>query len=300
MSQLLRVGSCFLRVILTSMARMKKIAVLGSGLLGGSMALAAQKRLPGIDVCLWGRREVAVEEAKQQGIALATTDLAEAVDGADLIILASPVGAMLQILKAAIQVRSLEGVIVTDVGSVKLTPRETLEGVIQQAGAKYIGSHPMAGSEQAGVTAAKEDLFEGAACVMTNDFSHPETDVATLRKFWESLGCRCYLTSSEDHDQVMARISHVPHLLASVGALVGLKHPDDGKFAGNGMRDTTRVASGHPGMWSEIMLRNRESMKQPIEETITHLREMLAMLENSSEEEVTAFLQKAKDLRDTL
>ena len=279
---------------------MNKIAVLGSGLLGGSMALAAQKRLPETKVCLWGRREQSAQDARQQGVAHVTTDLSEAVTGADLIILASPVGAMFQIIEAASSVTSLEGVIVTDVGSVKLTPRDTLKEIIHQSGAKYIGSHPMAGSEQAGVSAARENLFDGAACVMTNDFDHAEADVAKVQAFWEALGCHCHLTSSEDHDQVMARISHLPHLLASVGALVGLKHSEDAEFAGNGVRDTTRVASGHPGMWSEIMLRNRASLKEPIEEAITHLRETLTMLEESSEDELTEFLQKAKTLRDQL
>ncbi len=279
---------------------MNKIAVLGSGLLGGSMALAAQKRLPETMVCLWGRREQGALDARQQGVVHVTTDLSEAVTGADLIILASPVGAMFQIIEAASSVASLAGVIVTDVGSVKLTPRDTLREIIQQSGAKYIGSHPMAGSEQAGVSAARENLFDGAACVMTNDFDHAEADVAMVQAFWEALGCHCHLTSSEDHDQVMARISHLPHLLASVGALVGLKHSEDAEFAGNGMRDTTRVASGHPGMWSEIMLRNRASLKEPIEEAIAHLREALTMLEESSEEDLTEFLQKAKTLRDQL
>ena len=158
----------------------------------------------------------------------------------------------------------------------------------------------MAGSEQAGVSSARADLFEGAACVITNDFKHPDEDLLKLKGLWEAIGCQCFTTSSEEHDRVMARISHLPHMLASIGALVGLKHPEDGKFAGNGMRDTTRVASGHPGMWAEIFLRNRDAMKEPIKETITHLREMLALLENSSDEELTRVLEDAKQLRDTL
>jgi len=279
---------------------MNKVAVLGSGLLGGSIALAAQNRVPDLSVSLWGRRDQAIQEARQQGVTLATTDLSDAVAGADLIILSTPVGAMLEIIESVSSTTSLDGVIVTDVGSVKLTPRDTLEEVIKKSGAKYIGSHPMAGSEQAGVTAAREDLFDGAACVMTNDFHYPSEDVAVLRGFWEALGCRCYLTSSEDHDRVMARISHLPHLLASVGAMVGLKHPSDGEFAGNGMRDTTRVASGHPGMWGEILLRNQQSLREPIEETITHLQEILTMLKSADEVALTEFLHTAKVLRDQL
>ncbi|HCC21626.1 MAG TPA: prephenate dehydrogenase/arogenate dehydrogenase family protein, partial [Verrucomicrobiales bacterium] len=148
---------------------MNKIAVLGSGLLGGSIALAAQSRMQGVAVVLWGRREDSIREAKELGITYATTDLGDAVSEADMIILATPVGAMLQILDSVSKIKSLKDIIITDVGSVKLTPRDTLEAVAQAAGACYIGSHPMAGSEQAGIHAARANLFMGAACVITND-----------------------------------------------------------------------------------------------------------------------------------
>lgn len=279
---------------------MKRIAVLGSGLLGGSIALAVQSRLPEVSVALWGRRQQGVEDAKKRGIEIASVDLKEVIDGADMIILASPVGAMLEIFQASAASCSLEGVLVTDVGSVKTTPHNILSPVVAEAGAKYIGSHPMAGSEQAGVNSAKEDLFEGAACVITNDSGHAEEDVSVVCELWESIGCQCYRTSSEEHDQVMARISHMPHMLASVGALVGLKKPEYGKFAGNGMRDTTRVASGHPDMWAEILIRNKESLREPLEEAIRYLREMLALLDDSSDEALAQLLEKAKLLRDDL
>lgn len=279
---------------------MKHIAVLGSGLLGGSIALAVQSRIPSVSVALWGRREQGVEDARARGIKKASVDLASVIKGADMIILSSPVGAMLEILKAAAACSSLEGMIITDVGSVKLTPRDTLKQAVQQAGAKYIGSHPMAGSEQAGVASAHADLFEDAACVITNDFNHPKQDLDEVLGFWKAIGCRCHVTSSEEHDRVMARVSHLPHMLASVVALVGLKYPEDRKFAGNGMRDTTRVAAGHPGMWTEIFIRNREALKEPIEEVIIHLREMLDLLENSSEEELCRILEDAKQIRDSL
>ena len=279
---------------------MKRVAVLGSGLLGGSMALAIQSRLPELSVALWGRRQQGVEEARRKGIKSASGELSEVLKGVDMIVLASPVGAMHEILEACISTCSLDGVIVTDVGSVKTSPRDTLAPRIAEVGAKYIGSHPMAGSEQAGVASAQEDLFDGAACFITNDFGHPEKDVSTLRKLWQGIGCQCYLTTSEEHDKVMARISHLPHMLASVGALVGLKDPENAKFAGNGMRDTTRVASGHPGMWAEIFLSNKDSLKEPIEEAIAYVREMLALMEDSSDEAIAALLERAKKLRDDL
>lgn len=279
---------------------MKRVAVLGSGLLGGSIALAVQARVPGLSVALWGRREQAIADALAQGVEEASTDMARVIDGADLIILATPVGAMLEILELAASQRSLKGVMITDVGSVKLTPRDNLKATVMRIGSKYIGSHPMAGSEQAGVAAAEQNLFVDAACVITNDFGCCQDDLDCLKGFWESIGCRCYVASAEDHDKVMARISHLPHMLASVAALVGLKYREDGKFAGNGMRDTTRVASGHPGMWAEILIRNRDALRDPIEEVIGYLREVLALLESSGEEELASLLEKAKELRDQL
>ena len=279
---------------------MKKVAVLGSGLLGGSIVLAAQTCLPGVCATLWGRRPESIDKARGLGITYATEDLAESVCDADAIILATPVGAMLGILDQLRTVANLSGVIITDVGSVKLTPRETLQEVVHDAGAIYIGSHPMAGSEQAGIQAASAELFDGATCVMTNDFQHDDVHVQLLERFWHDLGCRCHLTTSEEHDRVMARISHFPHLLASVGARVGLEHPADGKFAGNGMRDTTRVASGHPGMWAEILLRNRSALLGPIREARKHLSDVLDLLEQSDEEGLAQFLDQAKQCRDSL
>ena len=279
---------------------MKRIAVLGSGLLGGSIALAVQSRLPSVSVALWGRREQGVSEAKDRGVEFASNELKEVIEGAELIVLASPVGAMLEILEACAASGSLEGVLVTDVGSVKITPRDLLGPTVLKLGAKYIGSHPMAGSEQAGVASARADLFEGAACIITNDFKHSEEDVSMIQSLWQGIGCQCYSTSSEEHDRVMARISHVPHMLASVGALVGLKDPEQGKFSGNGLRDTTRVASGHPDMWAEILIRNRSALKEPVEEAIAYLAEMLALLDDSSDEALTELLAKAKQLRDEL
>lgn len=276
------------------------------------MALAVQAYLPQSAVCLWGRRDQAVADARDSGVKEASADLAESVRGADLIILASPVGAMAQILTAVAAESDLSGVLITDVGSVKVAPLDQLRKITQETGAIYIGSHPMAGSEQAGIRAAKADLFQGAACVITPDLDdslalqeqnyeeHYEERVSQLMSFWESIGCRCHRTSAIQHDEVMARISHLPHMLASVGALVGLRYPDFAELAGNGLRDTTRVASGHPAMWAEIMLSNRDAMKAPIEESIKHLREMLALLENSSEEELTDVLDQAKQLRDQL
>ncbi|MGB2403167.1 MAG: prephenate dehydrogenase [Akkermansiaceae bacterium] len=279
---------------------MKHIAVLGSGLLGGSIALAVQSKFPSAKVGLWGRREQGVSDALSRGVNNASTDLKLVVESAELIVLASPVGAMLEILEACAACCNLEGVLVTDVGSVKMTPRDLLGPTIEKLGAKYIGSHPMAGSEQAGVSSARDDLFDGAACIITNDFKHSERDVAVIRSLWQGIGCQCYATSSEEHDRVMARISHMPHMLASVGALVGLKDPKQGKFAGNGMRDTTRVASGHPGMWAEILMRNKEALREPVEEAVAYLREMLALLDDSSDEALIQLLTKAKDLRDEL
>ncbi len=282
---------------LSSMFR--RIAILGPGLLGGSIALAIQRRHSEVDLRLWGRREEPVQRAVDLGLGGATTDLETAVKGADLIILATPVGVMSDLLARVIGFGHCEALI-TDVGSVKRHPHETLRRVTGPAGLDFIGSHPMAGSERAGIEAARENLIDGAACIVTNDEDVDQSVVRNLVEFWCSLGCRVREMSAEDHDYAVARISHFPHLLASVGAMVGLKYPDIGELAGGGLRDTTRVAGGDAQLWAEILMENKDALVRSLRESRQHIDNLLIQLEQGEREPLHAFLKEAKDRRDAL
>ncbi|MGC4016095.1 MAG: prephenate dehydrogenase/arogenate dehydrogenase family protein [Luteolibacter sp.] len=212
----------------------KKVAVLGGGLLGGSLALALVNKHPSTTVSLWARREETSSRAKAMGIPGATSDLREAVAGAELVVLAVPVGAMPALVQAALEAGLPTGALVTDVGSVKGIVHSTLPAVLATHGIVFIGSHPMAGSEHGGIEAAKATLFESAACILTDDQHAPAALRTSLETFWQAVGCRTAWMISAIHDELVARISHLPHVLAAAGATVALRDGGDGRFAGGG------------------------------------------------------------------
>ena len=275
-----------------------RISVLGGGLLGGSIALALDGKAGSK---LWFRKPEAAAKAREIGIEAATGDLADAVDDCDLLILAVPVGAMAPLLSAAVQAGLPSKTLVTDVGSVKQTPHRELGPILRENGNSFIGSHPMAGSEQNGLVAAKPDLFQNAACLLTNDSGAAEELCSELEKFWKSLGCRTKWLTASEHDVIVARISHLPHITAASTAFSALGNECGiGEFAGGGLRDTTRIASGNPDMWAEILTENKEAIIPELRENISHLNEILASLEQGNLEAVREWLAGAKKLRDAL
>lgn len=275
------------------------ITILGAGLLGGSLALAlAGKNGHAGTVRLWARKAGSADQAHRLGIAGATTDLAEAVRCADLLVLAVPVGSMAELVERSLAAGLPSSCLITDVGSVKRAPHLAIGRLIQAAGIGFIGSHPMAGSERAGLDAARADLFRGAACLLTNDGQAPEPRAAALERFWQEVGCRTKWMSAAAHDELVARISHLPHVVAASAAHVCLKDPALGEFGGGGLRDTTRVASGNPEMWAEILMENRQALIGPLREVLNDLSSLLDDLENADSEATRQWLASAKHLRD--
>ncbi len=282
---------------------MKRIAILGPGLLGGSVALALRAD-PAVEVRLWARREEAVEEARALEIAhLATCSLEHALVGADTVLLCVPVGAMAELAHKALPFLSPD-TLVTDVGSVKDPVCRALAPVLQGR-AHFVGSHPMAGSEKAGIAAARADLFTGAVCILTPEEGvTPAAAVLRATELWERLGCRIRSLAPLVHDQVCALISHLPHLTAAALVnTVGTVYPDAFGFCGPGFRDTTRVAAGLPAMWTEILSSNSQAVAASLRSFIAVLEKTAGYLEKSSpsaEAELNHFLAIAKKRRDTL
>lgn len=274
-----------------------KIAVLGGGLLGGSLALALRGRHGVRRVVLWARRPETVDAASALGIE-ASGDMTAAVAGADLIVLATPVGAMAGLIRAAVAAGLPAGAVVTDVGSVKRSPHRALADLLE--GRCFVGSHPMAGSEQTGIGAARADLFEDAACIVTAEETTTAGAVARVEEFWRALGCRVARMDPAGHDALVARVSHLPHLVAAALARTALRLDGQGDSGGGGLRDTTRVAAGDPSMWAEIVTENRDAVAGPVREMIGELREMLAMVEAGQEELLRSWLARAKEQRDAL
>lgn len=276
------------------------ITILGGGLLGGSLALALDALDSRPNVTLWARNAATADTARMLGIRNATTDLAEALQTADLLVLAVPVGAMPALVTLALDAELSANCLITDVGSVKRTPHQTIPPLIAGSGIQFIGSHPMAGSERNGISAVDANLFENAACLLTNDEQVPMSRAESLERFWKSIGCRTSWMSAAVHDELVARISHLPHIIAAAAARICLKNPSQGVFGGGGLRDTTRIASGNPDMWAEILTENREALITPIRDTLLELEEILAYLENSAQEPTRQWLAAAKDQRDLL
>lgn len=282
---------------------MKHIAILGPGLLGGSIALALRNDVE-VRVNLWARRADAVEEAKALDVAdLVTTSLEEAVSDADTVLLCVPVGAMAGIVSQILPKLSPDA-LVTDVGSVKGLVCRSL-GPALKGRAHFIGSHPMAGSEKAGIGAARADLFQSAVCIITPEAGDTST-VAIQRAtaLWERLGCTVRVLTPSVHDQICALISHLPHL--SAAALVNTVEalcPEAFGFCGTGFRDSTRIAGGLPAMWTEILLSNRTAVAESLRRFISILEsaaEQLERADSSAEEEMFRFLNTAKTRRESL
>jgi prephenate dehydrogenase len=271
------------------------LAIVGPGLLGGSIALAA-RRAGGFRTAVWARRGAAVAELEKRALAeVASTKLAAVVGEADLVVLCVPIGAM-GALSREIAPLLRAGTIVTDVGSVKAPVVEELSAIF--AG-RFVGSHPMAGSEQTGLDAARADLFDGAACVVTPDGSTDAAAVAAVHGFWQTLGCRVLETSPAEHDEIVALISHFPHFLAATLVnVVTDRNAHAFDFTGPGFRDTTRVASGPPAMWAEILRSNRAAVRASAEAMIEKLREIVTLLDHDAS--MTEFLTQAKAQRDRL
>ncbi|MEA3189328.1 MAG: hypothetical protein QOD99_3158 [Chthoniobacter sp.] len=276
-----------------------KIAILGPGLLGGSIALSLRKKTPSVEVAIWGRSEAALAEIRAAQIAqTVSNDLAPVVSAAELIILCMPIGAMPAVAEKIVTLIPARA-LVTDVGSVKSSVVAALAPIFKERG-RFLGSHPMAGSEQTGFAAARADLFENAMCILTPSASD-EAAVAELSEFWKSLGCRVAELSPEEHDRLVAHVSHLPHLLAAT--LVELAagcHPQALDFCGPGFRDMTRIAAGAPAMWAEILHVNRGPVVKSINAMIEKMRDASKLFDAEDAPAIEQFLIAAKQRREAL
>ena len=278
----------------------RKLSILGPGLLGGSIGLAARHRKVAQRVVIWARRLDAADQAYQLGAAdEATNDLVKAVTDAELVVLATPIGVM-RALVDQIRPALPQGCVVTDVGSVKYPIVTALSDALNGK-ARFVGSHPMAGSEQSGIDAARRDLFENAACIVT---PREDTDKAALKvvcDFWKALGCSVNTLAPLEHDEIVARISHLPHIVAA--AVINVICHDDAQalnLVGPGFKDFTRIAGGPFEMWTEICLENRGEIGRALDQLIEELGKVRAAVENADAVELRAMLKRAKHFRDEL
>jgi prephenate dehydrogenase len=280
----------------------ERLAIVGVGLLGGSLAKAARahalaRRIVGI-----GRDVSRMQAALRDGaLDHATTDLAEGVAGADRIVLAAPVLAN-ETLLAQVWEAAPAGSVVTDVGSTKrgiVAAAERLAGGRRRV--HFVGSHPMAGSDRAGYGVARVDLFQGATVVLTPTEATDAAAAKSVSELWSAVGARVVTLDPEVHDRAVAAISHLPHVAAwaLVDAVLRFE-PDALQIAARGFKDTTRIAASDPDVWREILVDNREAVRASLAAFRAALDGLEALVAAGDGPALTAYLARMKAARERL
>lgn len=257
--------------------------------------MALRRAHPDRPLSLWTRRAESIPPiAAALAGTVVTDDLPRAVDGADCVVLCTAPQSIEELCQK-LSGRVAEDAVITDAGSVKSSIVRAGEAAF---GPQFVGSHPMAGSEQSGFAAARPGLFEKAACIVTPTPNSSPDAVDTVRTLWRSVGCMVHELTPEDHDRLLARISHLPH--AAAAALVhavSTAGASVGKLAGNGYRDSTRIAAGPAPMWTEILLDNRAEVLAGLRDLQNQLAALEAALAAGDEAAVRAFLTSAAETR---
>ena len=279
----------------------QKTTVVGVGLLGGSLGLAIKRGRLAARVCGLVRRPASIPECERLGVVdECTSDLAVAVQDADLVILCTPIGQMVSLAQQMLP-HLKPGTIVTDVGSVKAPVVRELEPLLAAGKVHFVGSHPMAGGEKMGVSAAREDLFKGAVVAITPNARTDREAEKKILALWTALGSRVARLSPEAHDELVSRSSHLVHVVASELASYVLSpiHPKEQSIlCANGFRDTTRVAGGSPEMWRDIAMHNRSNLARVLGVFIEDLQEFRLALENGDQAVIQDFFEKARQRRE--
>jgi prephenate dehydrogenase len=269
------------------------IVIIGVGLIGGSIAAAVRRRLPDCQVVGIGRNPDRLRRAAETGLLSQwSTEISPcSVPGSSLAIVCLPVD---QIADAVSQLVDAGCELVTDAGSVKTCIYDALG---DRGRGRYVGSHPIAGSEQYGFEHADADLFVNRLCVVTPGTA-AAVDIDRVVRFWEAIGSSVHQMSPDEHDRVLALTSHLPHFLASVAA--GCVDTSLLPFTGSGFRDTTRIAAGSPSLWTSILIGNAwhcvESIRQA-ESLLQKYREALTARDSAA---IEAMLTLASHRRNQL
>jgi prephenate dehydrogenase len=273
------------------------LTIVGVGLIGGSIGLAAKRRGLARHVRGVGRHQSSLDRAREVGAVDETfLDPDPAIAGADLVVFCTPVDHIAdQVLAAAPHYAA--GALVTDAGSTKALIVRQLDGRLPK-GVAFVGSHPLAGSEKRGPEFADADLFQNRWTVLTPTEQTEPQALDRVQSFWHGLGSRTRVMSPEEHDRALALTSHLPHLLAS--ALAGILPDELRGLTASGFRDTTRIAAGDPELWSAIFAHNRPALLAALAAFEQNLRDFRAAVEAQDWPTVTDRLAHAKKVRDAL
>jgi prephenate dehydrogenase len=279
------------------MKELKQITVVGLGLLGGSITLAVLRTFAGVKTVGYSHRSTTRAKARQLAVATEVVDdIRKSVSNADLVILATPISTFEKIFGEISDALPV-GCIVTDVGSTKVLPHQwaakNLPGTVH-----YVGSHPIAGSEQRGIEFARDDLFEQAVCILTTTKKTNRQAAQTLKKFWSKLGCRVKLMRPAEHDRIFANVSHLPHITAV--ALINASRAGELTFAGKGFMDTSRIASGPANIWADVLATNANNVTRSIDKITAELRKLKKAIKSGDKKQIEKLLKAARNKRNAL
>jgi cyclohexadieny/prephenate dehydrogenase len=275
-----------------------RVAVLGLGLMGGSLGLALRRGRPASFVTGYARRPAVRRYALRHGVVDAVfADPAECVRDADLVVLCVPVRTIPG-LAAACAPGLKPGCVVTDVGSTKAAVVTELRRRLAHCAVHVVGSHPIAGSDQAGIEASMPDLYEGATVVVTRDRSTHPGALARVVGFWKQLGGRPSVMRPDEHDRALAATSHLPHLaaVALVNAVLSGRHRMT-RFCGSGFRDATRIAAGSEAVWQDIVETNRATIARELDRFVRELTRLRAAVRRADSRGLATLLTRARRLR---
>jgi prephenate dehydrogenase len=278
-----------------------RLTILGLGLIGGSLAKALKAKNAVHEVVGWGHREASLQTGVQLGVIdRYSLDLAEAVRDADIVVIATPTLIAEVILEQLAPIITPTAII-TDVASVKGNLLRAAERVFGQVPPNLVLAHPIAGSEKSGVAAAKVDLFVNHRVIVTPTDRTSTQALETIETMWRCVGADVSSMSVEDHDDILAATSHLPHVLAFalVDVLAGdPAHREIFRYAAGGFRDFTRIASSDPKMWHDIALANRVALVALMDQFGAHLADLRAAVDRSDSEHILQTFTRAKEARD--
>jgi prephenate dehydrogenase len=279
------------------MKDLRQITVIGLGLLGGSITLRVLHSLPGVKAVGYTHRASTRAKARELAVASEVAeDINQSVSGADLVILATPIYTFEKIF-GTIGDAIPAGCIVTDVGSTKVLPHRWAAKKLPEK-IHYVGSHPIAGSEQRGIEFARDDLFDQTTCILTKTKKTNHQAVQTLKRFWADIGCYVKLMTPTEHDRIFANISHLPHVAAA--ALINSNSSKELKFAGKGFIDTSRIASGPANIWADVLLKNAGNTIKGIDKIIAELLKLKKAIKSQNKQQIENLLEAARKKRSAL
>ncbi len=286
------------------MSQIKTVAIIGVGLIGGSLGLALKKSRAVGKVIGIGRHPEKLKKAKQlKAIDEFTTDFQGGVKDADLVVICTPVGLIAPTIKRILPALK-KGCIVTDVGSVKAPVVEMAEKILRTKRINFIGGHPMAGSEQAGIRYAQSSLFRNAAWILTPGSHTSLKELALLHHLLSLTGAKVILLDPKKHDHIVSVTSHLPHLLATslvnYLAAQNRRNKNTINLTAGGFRDMTRIVSSSPGIWADIALMNKQEIIKALAEFNHFTNNLIRTLKANKKKQVFNFFAQAKQIRDRM